>query len=82
MLGLAGLILGEQSIGRIVGGRRLVVALVIGAVIGSILYQAALLVAFRLGVSSSDVKLFTAAVVLCAIVLAGGGSVFYRGRTF
>ena len=82
VLGLAGLILGEQSIGRILGSRRLVVALVTAAVVGSILYQVALLFSFRLGVSASDVKLFTAVLVLCGIVLAGGDSVFYRGRTF
>ncbi|MHB8502243.1 MAG: ABC transporter permease subunit [Candidatus Acidiferrales bacterium] len=82
VLGLAGLILGEQSIGRILGNRRLVVALVTAAVFGSVLYQAALLLSFRIGVSASDVKLLTAVLVLSAIVLARGDSVFYRGRTF
>lgn len=82
VLGLAGLILGEQSIGRAIGSRRLVVALVVAAVVGSVLYQAALLLSFWMGVEASDVKLLTAAIVLGAIVFAGGGSVFYRGRTF
>jgi len=82
VLGLAGLILGEQSLGRVVGSRRLVVALVMAAVAGSVLYQGALLASFRIGVSASDVKLLTAGVVLGAIVLTGGGSLFYRGRTF
>lgn len=82
VLALAGLILGEQSLGRALGGRRLVLALVLAAVVGSVIYQMALLLAFRLGVSASDVKLLTAALVLGAIVLTGGGSLFYRGRTF
>ena len=82
VLGLAGLIMGEQSVGRLLGRRRLVPALILAAVVGSILYQAALLLSFRLGVAASDVKLVTAGVVLAAIVFAGGGSVFYRGRTF
>lgn len=82
VLGLAGLILGEQSVGRLLGSRRLVTALVLAAIAGSVLYQAALLLSFRLGVQASDVKLLTAAIVLLAIVFAGGGSVFYRGRTF
>jgi len=82
VLGLAGLILGEQSIGRTIGSRRLVIALVVAAVAGSVLYQGALLLSFRMGAEASDVKLLTAAIVLSAIVFAGGGSVFYRGRTF
>lgn len=82
VLGLAGLILGEQTLGRLMGGRFLVVALVLGSVAGSILYQGALLLSFRLGVQASDVKLLTAGIVLSAIVFTGGGSVFYRGRTF
>lgn len=82
VLGLAGLILGEQSVGRLLGSRRLVLALVLAAVAGSVLYQGALLLSFRLGVQASDVKLLTAGIVLSAIVFAGGGSVFYRGRTF
>lgn len=82
VLGLAGLILGEQSVGRLLGGRRLVPALVVAAVVGSILYQGVLLISFRFGVGASDVKLLTAALVLAVIVLTGGGSFFYRGRTF
>jgi len=82
VLGLAGLILGEQSIGRLLGSRRLVLALVLAAIVGSVLYQAALLLSFRMGVRASDVKLLTAGIVLSAIVFTGGGSVFYRGRTF
>lgn len=82
VLGLAGLILGEQSVGRLLGSRRLVLALVLAAIVGSVLYQGALLLSFRLGVQASDVKLLTAGIVLSAIVFAGGGSVFYRGRTF
>lgn len=82
VLGLAGLILGEQSIGRLLGGRHLVAALVLAAIVGSVLYQAALLLSFRFGVGASDVKLLTAALVLIVIVSTGGGSIFYRGRTF
>jgi len=82
VLGLAGLILGEQSLGRILGSRRLVLALVIGAVFGSVLYQCALSLSFQIGVRASDVKLLTAAIVLMAIVFTGGDSVFYKGRTF
>lgn len=82
VLGLAGLILGEQSLGRVIGSRRLVVALVLGAIFGSVLYQIALSLSFQLGVRASDVKLLTAAIVLTAIVSTGGGSVFYKGRTF
>ena len=82
VLGLAGLIMGEQTVGRLVGPRRLVLALVLAAVLGSVLYQGVLLAAFRLGVEASDVKLVTAIVLLAAIVLAGGGNVFYRERAF
>jgi putative ABC transport system permease protein len=82
VLGLAGLILGEQTLGRIMGSRRLVVALVFGAVFGSILYQCALSLSFQIGVRASDVKLLTAGIVLMAIVFTGGDSVFYKGRTF
>ena len=82
VLGLAALILGEQSVGRLLGGRRLVVALVLAAIVGSIIYQVVLLLSFRLGFEASDVKFITAALVLGVIVLTGGGSFFYRGRTF
>jgi putative ABC transport system permease protein len=82
ILGLAALMLGEQTLGRLLGPRRLVAALVLAAVAGSVLYQGILLVSFRLGVSASDVKALTAMTVLGVIVLSGGGSVFYRGRTF
>lgn len=82
VLGLAGLILGEQSIGRLLGGRRIVPALVASGVVGSVLYQLLLLLSFRVGVTSSDVKLLTAALILAVIVTTGGGSFFYRGRTF
>lgn len=82
VLGLAALILGEQSVGRLLGGRRLVAALVVAAVVGSMLYQAVLLLSFRFGVGASDVKLLTAVLVLVVIVVTGGGSFFYRGRTF
>jgi len=82
VLGLAGLILGEQSIGRLLGGRRLVPALIASGVVGSVLYQVLLLLSFRAGVTSSDVKLLTAAMILVVMVATGGGSFFYRGRTF
>lgn len=82
VLGLAGLILGEQSVGRLMGGRHLVSALILAAIIGSVLYQGVLLLSFRFGISASDVKLLTASLVLTVIVLTGGGSFFYRGRTF
>lgn len=82
VLGLAGLILGEQSLGRAIGNRHVVPALTLAAVFGSIVYQGALLLSFRLGVEASDVKLLTAALVLGAIVVTGGGTLFYRGRTF
>lgn len=82
VLGIAGLILGEQSIGRLLGSRRLVSALLLAGVAGSILYQGALLLSFRFGVSASDVKLLTAVLVLVVSVVTRGGSLFYQGRTF
>ena len=82
VLGLAGLVIGEQSVGRLVGARRMVPALIVAAVGGSILYQGLLNVSLSLGLESSDVKLMTAVLLLSAIVFAGGGNVFYRGRTF
>ncbi len=82
VLGLAGLIVGEQTVGRLLGERRLVIALVFAALAGSVLYQLALLLALRFGIAPSDLKLFTALIVLSAVVATRGGSVFYPGRTF
>lgn len=82
VLGLAALIVGEQTIGRLIGGRRLVLALLGAAVLGSILYQVALLLALRAGIAPSDLKLFTALVVLSAIVVTRTRSVFYEERAF
>ena len=82
VLGLAALIVGEQTIGRLIGPRRLVLALLCAAVVGSVLYQVALLLALKAGIEPSDLKLFTALLVLGAIVVTRGGSVFYEERTF
>ncbi len=82
VLGLAALILGEQTAARIVGPRRLVLALLLAALVGSVLYQVALLFALRAGIAPSDLKLFTALIVLAAMVAARGGSAFYAERTF
>ena len=81
VLGLAGLIMGEQTVGRLVGPRRLVLALILAAVLGSVLYQGVILAAFRLGVEATDVRLVTAMILLMGIV-AAGGNVFYRERAF
>jgi len=82
VLGLAALIIGEQTIGRILGPRRLVLALLVSAIVGSVFYQLALLFALRFGIAPSDLKLFTALIVLAAMVATRGGSVFYQERTF
>ena len=82
VLGLAALIVGEQTVGRLIGARRIVLALLVAGVVGSVLYQLALLIALRLGIAPSDLKLFTALIVLGAMVVTRGGSVFYEERTF
>lgn len=80
--GLASLIIGEQIVARLPGGRRIVPAILASAILGSVLYQCVLLATYRLGVRASDVKLLTAGLVLATIVATRGGSAYFPRRTF
>ena len=82
VLGLAALILGEQTVARWIGARNLVLALLGGAVAGSVIYELVILLALRAGIAPSDLKLLTAAIVTIAMIATRGANEFYEERSF
>lgn len=64
VLGLASVIIGEALVGQ-----RSIGLLIIGAVMGSILFRLLVAIALRAGLNPNDLKLITAAFVFAALVL-------------
>ena len=82
VLGLAALIIGEKLVGRLAAGKSVVVGVLFAALIGMFIYQAIWLLVLRLGLAPTDLKLFTALLVVVSFVWGRGGKVFYEGRAF
>jgi len=82
VLGLAALIIGEKLIGQFWGSRDLVTGLLLAAVVGTLVYQALWLLVLRVGLSPTDLKLFTALLVVVSFVWGKRSAVFYKGRVF
>lgn len=64
--GLASVIIGEALVGS-----RLMGMIIIGAVMGSVLFRLLVAIALRMGLNPNDLKLITAAFVLIALILPG-----------
>ncbi len=82
VLGLAALIIGEKIVGMRRSNRDLVSALLIAAFVGMLIYQALWLAVLRLGLSPTDLKLFTAVLVVVSFVFGKQRTAFYEGRAF
>jgi putative ABC transport system permease protein len=73
--GLASVIIGEALVGTQQLGY-----VIIGAVMGSVLFRLLVAVALRAGLSPNDLKLITAVFVFAALVLPGAVSRLRRRR--
>ena len=62
MLGLASIIIGEALFGKRTMRRHL-----LSVILGAVLYRILITYAFQLGLPASDLKLFSAAIVIIAI---------------
>lgn len=82
VLGLAAVIIGEKIVGQFWGSRDLVLGLLLAAFIGMIIYQALWLLVLRAGMSPTDLKLFTAVLVVASLVWGRKVASFYEGRVF
>jgi putative ABC transport system permease protein len=67
VLGLASVILGQTLVGPV----RSIGLVVIGALMGAVLFRLLVAIAIRMGLDANDLKLVTAVVVLAAIVAPG-----------
>ena len=65
--GLASVIIGEA----LIGGEKSIGSLIIGAVLGSVIFRLLVAVALRWGMNPNDLKLITAVFVFIALVLPG-----------
>ncbi len=82
VLGLAALIIGEKIVGQFWGSRDLVLGLLLAAFVGMLIYQALWLLVLRVGLSPTDLKLFTAVLVVVSLVWGRKVTSFYEGRVF
>jgi putative tryptophan/tyrosine transport system permease protein len=82
VLGLASLILGEKVLYKFYPVLGRVKYLIIAAVLGSILYQGILVVALKLGLPPTDLKLGTAIIVLIAVALQYCSKIVYSGQRY
>jgi len=67
VLGLASVIIGQTLVGAGAG----IGLLIVGAVMGTVLFRLLVAIALRMGLDPNNLKLITAAVVLAALVLPG-----------
>jgi putative ABC transport system permease protein len=67
--GLASVIIGEALVGS-----RTLGLMIVGAVMGSVLFRLLVAIALRLGLNPNDLKLITAVFVFVALVLPGMAS--------
>jgi putative ABC transport system permease protein len=65
--GLASVIIGEA----LIGGEKSLGSLIVGAVLGSVIFRLLVAVALRWGMNPNDLKLITAIFVFIALVLPG-----------
>lgn len=82
VLGLASLILGEKVLYMFYPVLGRVRYLIIAAVFGSILYQGILIVALKLGLPPTDLKLGTAVIVLIAVALQYRSKITSLGQRY
>lgn len=82
VLGLAALIIGERIVGQFWKDRDLVSGLLLAAFVGTAVYQSLWLLVLRCGLSPTDLKLFTAVLVVVSFVSGRWAKPFYEGRSF
>jgi len=82
VLGLAAVIIGEKIVGQFWGTRDLVLGLLLAALVGTIIYQGLWLLVLGMGLSPTDLKLFTTLLVILSFTIGKKASVFYGGRVF
>lgn len=76
VLGIASVIIGEALVGS-----RAVGLLIVGTVMGSVLFRLLVAIALRWGLNPNDLKIVTALFVFAALVMPGFGRKFRAGRS-